>query len=349
MDNFNEPKNIMGMADILVDDDEDLDIEDIERSITRGISISKKEEPIDLAEEYDAELKQLSKQFNIDTYGKEPSMDNGDENNLIDWSPENYNKPTSSYISTHTTAHTTAHTPSYSIDTSNDADDSEEHINISSESSQNRTPWSSDAPRDRQLSYMTNEERKQTHINRVLGNLDSVDEDTKFIQEEEEEDEMARIFEQIDLLKSNLEAEGVDLSRIPDVNTSTTKKEARNILKILNIKNDRLRYCSMFEEGILAVAYGLEAVFDGKREILGSKIDLVGWPESVKVKLRRMRYDTSSFVSDVMKGYNIGHGWRIVFELLPSLFLYSRDRRLRTNDNLISDSAYKNALNDLQN
>ena len=195
---------------------------------------------------------------------------------------------------------------------------------------------------------MTEEERNQSHIDEVIGKLPVAnDEDDKLIRLEEEEDEMARLLEQIDLLMTNLKAEGIDLERIPTVDNNSSKKEARSVLKILQIKNDRLRYCDMFEEAILAGAYGLESIFDGKKEWFGTKIDLVGWPETVKVKLRRMRYDTSSFVSDVMKGYNIGHGWRIIFELLPSLFLYSRDRRLRTSDNLMSDESYKNAIRDL--
>jgi hypothetical protein len=74
---------------------------------------------------------------------------------------------------------------------------------------------------------------------------------------------------------------------------------------------------------------------------------LVGYSETVKIKLKRMRYSTSSFVADTMKGYSINHGWRILMELLPSLFLYSRDRRLHENDNLISDSSYKDAIRDL--
>jgi hypothetical protein len=159
--------------------------------------------------------------------------------------------------------------------------------------------------------------------------------------------EIAKIMEQIDLLKTNLESEGVDLSRIPDINSGSTKKEAKAVLRILQIKNDRLRYCDMFEEAILAGAYGLESMFDGKKNWFGSQIDLTGWSDSVKVKLRRMRYDTSTFVSEVVKGYSIGSGWRILFELLPSLFLYSRDRRLRSNDNLISDEKYKDAVRDL--
>ena len=91
----------------------------------------------------------------------------------------------------------------------------------------------------------------------------------------------------------------------------------------------------------------MESVFDGEREVFGSKIDLTGYSDTVKVKLRRMRYDTSTFVSNMMKGYNIGSGWRIVLELIPSLFLYSRDRKLTAKDSLMTDASYKKAMQTL--
>lgn len=203
-------------------------------------------------------------------------------------------------------------------------------------------------PKDPRLNEITQEKQKQQHVNTVLETLDPADkEGDKFLDEEDEEDELARITEQVDLLRNNLEQEGVNLERIPEIRATTSKKEAKHILKILQIKNDRLRYCDFFEEAVLAVAYGAENVFNGQREIFGSKIDLTGYSDTVKVKLRRMRYDTSNFVSSVMQGYNISSGWRIILELVPSLFLYSRERRLKANDNLISDDAYKKAMQDL--
>lgn len=193
----------------------------------------------------------------------------------------------------------------------------------------------------------THEEIRQRQIDQVLSKIDKTGETDQYLQEEDAEDEMARILEQIDLLRTNLEAEGVDLSRIQIINTNSSKKEAKAILKILQIKNDRMRYCDMFEEGIIACAYGLESVFDGKNVWFGKQIDLTGWSDTVKVKLRRMRYDTSQFVSETVKGYSIGSGWRILLELLPSLFLYSRDRKLRSNDSIATDAKYKDALRDL--
>lgn len=362
--NLNDPRNITGMADILADDDEDLDIAEIEKSIIGDDNFNKStEEDIDYAEEYNQELQNLSRQFNdkttsdfetslndvIDTkettqpksYDPPPKMDD----DLDGWSIEKESNALADEINSQMGDGDTNYQTSRESRESRDMYRGNNHQTSRRADGDDR--WNPSHPADEQMYSITEEERKQSHINKVLSNLDQDKDDNNFIDNEDEEDEMARVVEQIDLLRSNLEAEGVNLDRIPEVDVNTPKKKAKGVLKILIIKNDRLRYCDMFEEGILAVAYGLESAFDGKREWFGSKIDLVGWPETVKVKLRRMRYDTSSFVSSVMSNYSTGHGWRIILELLPSLFLYSRDRRMRVNDNLISDTAYRNAINEM--
>ena len=322
MSDINNPKNAIGIGDILIDDDENIDIDEIEKSITTGIIGKKEDKNIDLAKDYSREVEDLMRRFKVDNndfLSKEESRtENKSESNGFDYK-----------------------TPHNLVD--EDEEDDEEETQ-----QPYKGTWSIERPHDEQLNRMTNEEIKQGHVNKVLNEIEKNNDDAEFVEKEDEEDEMARIMEQIDLLKTNLESEGVDLSRIPDVNTNTSKREAKAVLRMLQIKNDRLRYCDFFEEGILAMAYGLENVFDGKREVLGSKIDLTGYSDTVKVKLRRMRYDTSNFVSGIMQGYNISSGWRIMLELVPSLFLYSRNRRLTGKDNLISDENYKKAMQDLQ-
>ena len=205
-----------------------------------------------------------------------------------------------------------------------------------------------DQSQDPYITKLTNEERKRSHISNVLSNIHNEDKDEMdLLQQEEEEDEMAKILEQIDMLRTNLEDAGVDVSKVPQVSTNTPKKDAKKIMKILRIKNDRLSYRDMFEESILAAAYGLEQAFDGKREWFGYRPDLTGWPDTVQTKLKRLRVDTSTLVSDIMRGHNIGSGWRIVLDLLPSMFFYSRQRRVNNSDNLISDDRYKEAMRNL--
>jgi hypothetical protein len=354
MNNYNNPKNVIGMGELLADDDDgDIDIDEIEKSITTGISIkSKHDKPVDIAKEYGKEIEDLSRRFNIKgintrsvtTDDDDDADDSRDIDDLLNWTP--YNKPSGSTSNSKPSGPTSNYKAPYNL-ADDDSSDDDAPAQEYQPSQSTRPSWSANVPKDDQLNRMTNEERKQSHVNNVLDGMDRNSDNDNFIHQEDEEDEMAKILEQIDLLKTNLENEGVNLERIPDVNVNTSAKEARSILKILRIKNDRLRYCDFFEEGILAAAYGLEGIFNGNREILGSKIDLTGYSDTVKVKLRRMRYDTSNFVSSVMQGYNINSGWRIMLELIPSLFLYSRDRRLHSNDNLMTDAAYKKAMQDL--
>jgi hypothetical protein len=316
MDSLNEPHNIVGMADLLLEDNEDMDLEELENSIMKGVEIKKKQKETDYSEEFNKEIDRVTKEFDIEnnftdgfasnkftTNNKFSLNDNNSDNDSDDGNFNNA-KPKNMF---------------------DDDDNDDDFGNFKNNAFDNgpsqknnniHSSWSAKNPEDPYLLNMTNEERKQKHINKVLSKIDDSNRhELDLIRQEDEEDEMARIFEQIDLLRSNLETEGIDLSRIPEVNTNTSKKDAKAILKILQIKNDRLRYCDLFEEGILVFANGLEKAFDGKKEWFGHKPDLVGWSDTVKIKLRRLRVDTSSFVSNVMKGHNINSGWRIIMEL----------------------------------
>ena len=340
MTDIDNPKNVIGMGSLLEDDDDDLDIKDLERSIVTGISSQKKKDNVDLAGDYSRDIEKIGREFG---FGK---RDDDFSTQKIDQLLQNdsQKKTVFNNISNNQSNHSLSdsYKAPYNLD---DSDDSDNETNVKT----SNKPWSIDNPSDEQLIQITNEEKKKEHVNKVLKDIEVTSPDeAEFLQREDEEDEMAKITEQVDLLRGNLDSEGVDLSRIAEIGPNTTRKEAKSILRILQIKNDRLRYCDFFEEGILAAAYGLEGVFNGKREILGSQIDLTGYSDTVKIKLRRMRYDTSNFISDVMQGYNISPGWRIALELIPSLFLYSRDRKLTARDNLITDENFKNAMQHLE-
>ena len=193
-------------------------------------------------------------------------------------------------------------------------------------------------------SYMekvTEEQKKQRILKHVLDGV----EDQKFsVEKEKEEDDKAILLEQIDMLITNLKDEGIDVSRVPDVDNSSPIEDIENVHKILRLKNDRNRYCSFAEECILAGSHTLEWLFDGKKQYIGRRPDLRGWSATVNIKLRRMRYDTSTFVSGVMQDYNLGHGTRILCELFPSLFLYSKMKKSQYADNLITSDEMNSAI-----
>jgi len=200
-------------------------------------------------------------------------------------------------------------------------------------------------PEDPSLNFLTTEARKQSHVNSVMGDIGIDEEEREFIMEQDEDEEIAKELENIDMLRTNLENADVDVKNIPQVNANSSKTERKTVLRILQLKNDRLSYVAMFDQIVLSLAYGLENLFDGERDWFGHKPDLVGWSDVVKVKLNRMSHSTSSFVSEVMKDYSISPGLRIAIELLPSLFLHSRNRKVRsTEDTLVSDSRYRDEI-----
>jgi hypothetical protein len=316
MEHIHDSHNIIGMGKILADDVDggDLDLaelNDLEKSVINRMDIKtiKPAKTIDYTKDFTQDIERLNRQLHLQ---------NDDINDTIRNDIPRYEPPKDF--------------SSIKVE-----EDEEEEV-------EEDEPTSFAPP---ETFFPTKEEARQKEIAQVMSKIDHSKEPDTYLQEEDAEDEMARIVEQVDLLRSNLESEGVDLSRIQNITTDSNRKEAKAVLKILQIKNDRMRYCDVFEEMLIAGAYTLESVFDGKNVWFGKQIDLTGWSETVKVKLRRMRYDTSQFISDTVKGYSIGSGWRILLELLPSLFLYSRDRRLRPNDNIAADTKYKDALRDL--
>lgn len=191
------------------------------------------------------------------------------------------------------------------------------------------------------IDKITDEQKKQKILKHVLNGIG----DQKFnVDKEKEEDDKAILLEQIDTLFTTLKDDGIDVSRVPMVDCNSTIENIENVHKILRLKNDRNRYCSLAEETILAAAYGAEWMFDGKKSYIGKKPDLRGWNATVNVKLRRMRYDTSTFVSEVMQDYHFGPGTRILFELIPSLFLYSKMRKGQYSDDIVTSDEMNSAI-----
>ena len=323
--NLNDPKNIAGLSNLLRDDDIDstMDLAELEREIASGAVLETNEE-INVADEFRKEMDRMSRNFDIG-HLPEPTQSN---NNLDIYEVES---PKQSKFK-----NSPVHRPeSLSRDNYN-----------SPKASQNNSDSFAYESDDVQMNRMTQEERKQDRINRVLHDIDDKELDFN-IEKEKDEDDKASLLEQIDMLKITLEDDGVDIKGVPQLSKNSSMKDVHNVYKILRLKNDRNRYCSFAEELILSGAYGMEYMFDGKKEWFSKKPDLTGWSSTVKVKLRRMRFETSTFVQEVMQEYNMSAGMRLALELLPSMFLYSRNRRLSQDDNLVSDNDYKNAISNL--
>ena len=284
--NLDDSKNIAGLSNLIRDDDiaSNMDLAELEREIANGAHISQEEE-INVAEEYRKEMDRMSRNFDI-------GVSDHDKTKLsvsTELSPVNspIRSPTHSPPSSPTPSNHPKNTiPSYS--SYNSPRQSQINDYGAKSNPNDKVNWDAYESGDSQMRNMTTEERRQDKINNVLRDID--DRELEFnIDKEREEDDKASLLEQIDMLKITLEDDGVDITGVPSINKQSSMKDIQNVYKILRLKNDRNRYCSFAEELILSGAYGMEYLFDGKKEWFNKKPDLTDWSSSVKIKLRRMR------------------------------------------------------------
>jgi hypothetical protein len=362
--NRGETQNIFGMANIL-DDNEEADLNQIEKAIINGGSM-KKHKPKDHVGDYEKDIKKMmmsNKDTRLD--------DDADPFGLGSFNFSNTNNPgnyggvkrrsnidddarsVKSSASSKSNRSVRSHRSNHSIRSSHSHRGGQTYGAQQRQEKKIHHSWGPANLEDPYAAHITDEEKKQYHINSVLHGIKNRnangndDADNEYVDKEEEEDELADLIERCNDLRSQLEDE-VDLSKIDVVNFDTPKDKAKMIYRILQRKYDRLRYSDMCDEILLAGFYGLESVFDGKREWFGHKPDLTGWADTAKVKLRRLRPSTSAIVAEAVKGHNVTGGWRIAMELLPSLFLYSKQRKRKTSDDLSSDEDYKEALHNME-
>jgi len=147
------------------------------------------------------------------------------------------------------------------------------------------------------------------------------------IQREHDEDKKIALMEEIDMLKSILKEDNINYSDIKIPGEGASVADMMKARTRLLHRNDRNRCRTFGEEIFMTAAQGLEYLFDGQRDYFGRRPDLTGWSSTVGVKLRRMRFDTSTMVTNVMSEYNFGPMARIGMELIPSAFMHSRMRK----------------------
>jgi hypothetical protein len=171
----------------------------------------------------------------------------------------------------------------------------------------------------------SNEHNRHGIFNNVMNEVKPNSYNIPDIYTEELKNKKSLILEQIQMLMLMLKEEGEDVSNIPDISENDSMDKLDHVYKILKIKKDRNQFSTLGEEIIMFGVHLLESFFNGERVIFGKfKPDLSGWHNSVAVKLRKMKYETSTVISDIVHTYNINYGTRLAIELIPSLFLYSK-------------------------
>lgn len=200
-----------------------------------------------------------------------------------------------------------------------------------------------------ELEVRTQEEQHHRQIRSVIDEMGGADARVISLDQIKKEDEKNSMLEQISALKDALEdADPKRLEKVPRVDHNSTYDEVANVLKLLRRMNDRERYTSLAEVFILWGASAIEELFNGERIWFGKYTpDARGWSREVQSKLRRMRYDTSTLVGDMMHDYNIGSGARIAMELGPNLFMYVKKKK--DNYNQPDMFSYHQDLSDAYN
>ena len=172
----------------------------------------------------------------------------------------------------------------------------------------------------------TNEQRKYDKFKNVMNDM-GVKPVNYSLEAEKKEDMKSSMLEEIDFLREELIEYGYAIERIGSVTYDSPYEIIESTLRLLRHKMDRVTYCEFAESFILMGAYGLEDIFDGKKSWFGYSPDLTGWPDSVNLKLRRMRLTTSQVVSQMVYDYGVSPTVRLALELIPSAVLHSRMRK----------------------
>ena len=196
--------------------------------------------------------------------------------------------------------------------------------------------------------YRTVEPNTQEQFNNVMQNYSGTQLDELSVKKEQEEDTKSILLEDIDEIKLELEDDNVDISRIPEVDQDSPLADVQKVHKMLRVKYIRRRYNDFGHEIILAGAQGLGYVFDGTYEIGPFKPNFNGWHNEVRTKLRRMRYETATIVSNVVQEYNIGPFSRLLFELIPSMAIYSNMKKNQHGQSNYSMDQVSQAISELR-
>ena len=197
----------------------------------------------------------------------------------------------------------------------------------------------------------TKEEERAKALKQYLHGDDESDDDEKYnIGPETLEDDKIVMIEQIENLKVELEIEGCDVSKF-EITENDNHDKIQDVWRKLKLKSQYKTYSNMFEEGILLGAEFVEWAFDGDKDYFGFKPCMIGWSDTVKVKLKRMRLETASFVSGIMQEYKMSAGLSIMTQLLISGVLYSVTKRKDEEDSNepsrhTTDREFKNAMVD---
>jgi hypothetical protein len=103
--------------------------------------------------------------------------------------------------------------------------------------------------------------------------------------------------------------------RIKQPSESESIEVLRNLKRYLKTRINKDRYAFYFEEALLFSARKLGSHWNGDQEFFGYKPDLRELDIALYPKLRKMRFDTSEIIKNLIKTYDVSPMISLVLEL----------------------------------
>jgi hypothetical protein len=212
------------------------------------------------------------------------------------------------------------------IDDESGEEDNEDEESSSEDEEETEVPTQlSDPKRDRSMfQQITEEQTEQGYINKLITNRWGEGETSNNPALPLRLDEYKLgLLEEIDDIIQDLKGE-VDLSTLPTVTYSSPLEDVERVHIILRKKHERISRSNLANDWVMMFSEFAEMVFNGEREVFGFKPNLTGVSKKLKVKLRRIRHDTSIVVNQILNDNGIGPMTRIVLEILPTILIHGR-------------------------
>lgn len=199
---------------------------------------------------------------------------------------------------------------------------------------------------------MSQEQQKRQHIQHVFNNIShngKVPMTNYDLMADREYEDKQMLLASIEELRDDLSQINIDISRIKEVDNTSSMAEIREVYNKLVYKNNSNNYSTFADELFLMGAQAAEFCFDGDKEWFGHRPDLTGWSNTVRGKLRRMRFTKTQIVRKIVDDYQIPPWLQIGMEVIPSAFTHSRHRKTAVRDSVVNNATYQSAIHDLNN
>lgn len=162
---------------------------------------------------------------------------------------------------------------------------------------------------------------EQDHINNVLNDMNGISSGGIIDNIKRDNWRVSTITNIRTLKKSIAEEQGEEhIKLVPDVNFETDDKILKNVYDSLHYINERHSKLTIANTVVDFVGTALGDIFNGEREIMGISPDLTGINEVFLRKISKLEFQTTEVVDSIMQTYGITSGWKIMFELIISIF-----------------------------